>query len=130
MNDESRIEAEAWLDKAHSDLEAIRILLLDPSPPFDSVCFHAQQAAEKYLKGLLTAYGIPFPRTHDLALLASLLPAGAALNIRRETWVELSYFAIGPRYPDDLTEYTRELAEDLGSKSRSAYAAVRDRLTS
>jgi HEPN domain-containing protein len=28
--------------------------------------FHAQQAAEKLLKALLSEFGIPFPRTHNL----------------------------------------------------------------
>lgn len=35
--------------------------------------FHAQQAAEKLLKALLSEYGIPFPRTHNLRLLMDLL---------------------------------------------------------
>lgn len=128
MSAEARHEAEAWLHKADSDLETIRILLADPSPPLDSVCFHAQQAAEKALKGLLTAHGVPFPRTHDLALLASLVPRHVPLDVHRDTWVELSYFAVGPRYPDDLTDYTRSLAEDLGKKALSICTAIRDRL--
>jgi len=35
--------------------------------------FHAQQAAEKLLKALLSEFGIPFPRTHNLRLLMDLL---------------------------------------------------------
>ena len=35
--------------------------------------FHAQQAAEKLLKALLSEYGVPFPRTHNLRLLMDLL---------------------------------------------------------
>jgi HEPN domain-containing protein len=128
MKGDAQREAEAWLLKADSDIQTIRILLGDPSPPLDSVCFHAQQAAEKALKGLLTAHGIPFPKTHDLALLASLIPPNAALDVPRDTWVELSYFAVGPRYPDDLTDYTRPLAEDLGEKARSICTKVRSRL--
>jgi HEPN domain-containing protein len=31
--------------------------------------FHAQQCVEKYLKALLVAPGLAFPRTHDLTAL-------------------------------------------------------------
>jgi HEPN domain-containing protein len=41
---------------------------------FDMVSFHCQQAAEKYLKCLLTNLGIQTPRTHDLRMLVSLIP--------------------------------------------------------
>ncbi len=36
------------------------------------VCFHAQQAAEKYLKAYLTAWGIDFPFVHNLEKLIEL----------------------------------------------------------
>lgn len=35
--------------------------------------FHAQQAAEKLLKALLSEYEVNFPRTHNLRLLMDLL---------------------------------------------------------
>jgi HEPN domain-containing protein len=35
--------------------------------------FHAQQSAEKFLKALLSEFGAPFPRTHNLRLLMDLL---------------------------------------------------------
>jgi HEPN domain-containing protein len=36
------------------------------------VCFHCQQAAEKYLKTLLIFHEVSFPKTHDLLLLLEL----------------------------------------------------------
>jgi HEPN domain-containing protein len=39
-----------WMDKAASDLTAAK-LLLDSPGPYDTACFHAQQAIEKILKG-------------------------------------------------------------------------------
>ena len=42
---------------------------------FDSVCFHAQQCAEKYLKARLQDLGIIVPKTHDLTQLLELLLA-------------------------------------------------------
>mgnify|MGYP000307964815 CR=1 FL=1 len=31
-----------------------------------TICFHAQQAVEKYLKAFLILHDIDFPRTHDV----------------------------------------------------------------
>jgi HEPN domain-containing protein len=62
-----------WVRKAEHDLEAAnRIMAVAEGCPFDTVCFHCQQAAEKYLKCLLTYLGIQAPRTHDLKALAAL----------------------------------------------------------
>jgi len=124
MSSEARREAEAWLRKADSDLRTVEILLRDPAPPLDSVCYHTQQAAEKALKGLLTLCGVPFPKTHDLVHLASLVPEDVSFEVELDVLVELSYFAVGPRYPDDLTVYTRAMAEALREKALRVYAAA------
>ena len=42
------------------------------NPPCDTICFHAQQCAEKYLKGFLTFHEIDFPKTHSLEELVRL----------------------------------------------------------
>ena len=67
-------EVDAWIKKAESDFRNIEIVMPAEDAPFDTVCFHAQQAAEKYLKALLTFYGVPFGRTHDLPELILKLP--------------------------------------------------------
>src|SRR5437660_4750960 len=57
--------ARGRMQKAESDrLDADRTV---QSPgPYDTACFHAQQAVEKYLKAVLALAGSPIPRTHDL----------------------------------------------------------------
>ncbi len=42
--------AKGWFSKADSDLAAAR-LTLAASGPYDTACFHAQQAAEKLMMG-------------------------------------------------------------------------------
>jgi HEPN domain-containing protein len=63
-----------WLEKARRDLITAKNGL-DSSEPFtDIICFHAQQAGEKYLKAYLVWQTIEFPKTHsleDLILLAT-----------------------------------------------------------
>jgi HEPN domain-containing protein len=59
-------ETRAWLAKAPEDL-ATSEYELKADPPFTSdISFHAQQAAEKALKGFLTWHGQAFRKTHNL----------------------------------------------------------------
>lgn len=63
-----------WLSKAASDLTAAD-LILESTGPYDTACFHAQQAVEKSLKGLLAFHELPVARTHDLEELQRLVLA-------------------------------------------------------
>lgn len=54
-----------WFEKADRDLETVRRTLEDDPMP-DVACYHAQQAAEKCLKGFLTARGREIEKTHVL----------------------------------------------------------------
>jgi HEPN domain-containing protein len=66
----------------------------------DEVCFHCQQAAEKFFKALLQEWGLPVPRIHELDnLLAMLLPSDATLRTVRRGLRGLSRFAVDYRYP-------------------------------
>src|SRR5438045_2052437 len=63
-----------WAAKAENDLiTAAHTLKLRADCPTDTVCFHAQQCVEKYLKALLVLSSIPFAKTHDIEFLSTLL---------------------------------------------------------
>ena len=49
--------AQQWMKKADNDLFTARCVLEAPEGPTDTPCLHAQQAAEKALKAILTACG-------------------------------------------------------------------------
>ena len=55
-----------WLAKAEHDLLNIENNLKAPEIPWDTICFHAQQAAEKFLKAFLVFNAQPPIPTHDL----------------------------------------------------------------
>ncbi len=64
----------AWLKRARRDLLAAEWQLRAAEPFTDIVCFHAQQAAEKYVEAYVTFQKVALPRTHaveDLVLLAA-----------------------------------------------------------
>ena len=117
-----------WVRKAEHDLEAAtRIMAIEEGCPFDTVCFHCQQTAEKYLKCLLTYLGIQAPRTHDLQALALLIPVERSFPVRVEDLAELNPYAVNVRYADDwrepqLNDARRALA--LASKVRAAVREV------
>ncbi|MCI0585566.1 MAG: HEPN domain-containing protein [Planctomycetes bacterium] len=94
-----------WRRKAAEELRAAEALLRIGDPPYALVCFHAQQAAEKVLKGWLVSRGLEPPRTHDLLLLA-LLAADLDPRFREigELSAPLTPLAVGPRYPGDFPE--------------------------
>ena len=75
--------------------------------PFDTVCFHAQQCVEKYLKAALSFFGKDFPKTHDLTELAALLPEGKFMKVPSQALKELNPYAIETRYPGDWEQQTR-----------------------
>jgi len=98
-----------WLEKARRDLKVALNELRGSEPFTDIICFHAQQAAEKYLKAYLTWHEIEFPKTHaleDLVLLAGQKdPAFLAL---KDEVALLTPYAVETRYP----EFEEPLLED------------------
>jgi len=102
MPDPERVAAVAseWVAKAENDLKSTAHLLrLGKECPNDVVCFHAQQAVEKYLKALLTAHEVPFPKTHNIRKLVELLPARPRLNLSQDEQDGLTDYATAARYP-------------------------------
>jgi len=91
---------ESWLAKAENDLLCIRNNLDNERIPWDAMCFHAQQAAEKMLKACLVSVGLTAPRTHDLLFLfRQCLDAGLDLHLIEMDCRFLNPFAIVARYP-------------------------------
>jgi len=98
---------EDWLSHAVSDLDVSRTR---PSPAvlFETLCFHAQQAAEKAIKAVLISRGIPFPRTHDLRELIGMLPADIEQPSALSEAHVLTYYAVLTRYPGGVERLTPE----------------------
>ena len=95
----------AWLTKAENDLLNIENNLSARLIPWDTICFHAQQAAEKLLKGFLLFHGHELSRTHDLiALLSACVQVTPSLANLQQDCQRLTHYAVASRYPDDLYE--------------------------
>lgn len=91
-----------WVVKAENDLRnAAYTLEMEEDCPTDTVCFHAQQCAEKYLKAFLVSMGMDFPRNHDIETLVALLPTGIEVGLAATEQRRLTTYATVSRYPGD-----------------------------
>ena len=95
----------AWFAKADEDLEIAR-RALGPDRPLPAIaCFHAQQCAEKYLKGYLVAHDVPFRLVHDLDYLIQLCtPLNAAFEDLAPAAEFLNAYIATGRYPAEAAE--------------------------
>lgn len=105
--------ARQWLIKAMNDLLNADNNLKSEVVPFDTVCFHCQQAAEKLLKAYLVANGKEHPFTHDLFLIIEkILPLNSEADDLREPCSILMPYAVEIRYPDDWHMPSEEDAKE------------------
>ena len=59
-----------WIEKAEEDFfSASHLAGVGRLTPYNVICFHCQQAGEKWLKARLCEDSVVFPKTHDLGSL-------------------------------------------------------------
>ena len=95
----------AWIKKAEHDFLSIQNNISAAETPWDVVCFHAQQAAEKMLKAFIIYHGFTVEKTHDLIQLLSVcVNIESSLIVLESDCQELNYYSVSSRYPDDPYE--------------------------
>ena len=122
------------LTKAVHDLknaENTLATLPNPECPLDTVCFHAQQCAEKALKALLVSRGVPIEKTHNIGQLLYLCKPGSTWADKLEGLGKLTHYAIDARYTDPpLEEIDRQEAVWAVGLAKRAFAEVQRQLAS
>ncbi len=90
-----------WIAKAEEDFLAAAALARQRKKPlWSTVCFHAQQCAEKYLKARMEESSLPLQRTHDLEILLNhLLPFEPLWSAFRPDLQTLTDYAVDFRCP-------------------------------
>ena len=113
-----------WTEKAEHDLKnAEHTMLMDPADcPFDTVCYHAQQCGEKYLKALLTFLSIDFHKIHDIGEWIDLLPSLKRPPIEPRESELLADYAIASRYPGE----PEPLGSDQASEALNIARKIRE----
>ena len=90
-----------WLQKAENDISSAHHLAENMRPvPTEIVCFHCQQAAEKYLKAFLVYNDQEPSKTHDLIELLKLCNEyDSEFLVLTPKCEYLVPFAVRARYP-------------------------------
>ncbi|MCL2812191.1 MAG: HEPN domain-containing protein [Clostridia bacterium] len=104
-----------WIEIADGDYDLAK-RVFDCQWPKQNIriCFHCQQAAEKYLKGYLVYHNEEIVRTHILNELIDLcMKYDDGFEALRDMCTYLTPFAVQVRYPD----HTFEIAEIEAKRS-------------
>lgn len=101
MNEATKEFIKQWLQKADEDLFVVEKLTESEIIATSSVCFHCQQAVEKFLKAFLIANGIEIKKTHNIEFLLSEC-ADFDTDFAEIDPKELSDFGVDVRYPGDM----------------------------
>jgi HEPN domain-containing protein len=120
--------AKRWIDKAKSDLLDADNNLAADKVPFDTVCFHCQQAAEKLLKAFLVAHGSEYPLTHNLfVILEKVLEFDPMAEFLREILALLNPYSVEIRYPGDELTLTIDNAKEARQASQEVFEWMQSR---
>ena len=122
-------ETRGWLELAKNDLGAGAIDCASDPPFTGDAAFHAQQAAEKSMKGFLTWHNTIFRKTHNLGEIGEhrgkIDPAPEPL-LRRAAI--LTDYAWKYRYPGEPQKPPRDEAECALALAREVFEAMIARL--
>lgn len=120
--------AREWVRCAEEDFDVASTLLCRRTrTPANSICFHAQQCVEKYLKARLEEGGRNVPRTHDLmSLLQLLIPVEPLWVSLAPTLRRPNDYGVKFRYPGHAA--TKAEARDALKACRTVRADARGSL--
>jgi HEPN domain-containing protein len=119
--------ASEWYRRGDSDLGNAEILL-EHGGTDEAVCFLAQQAAEKYLKGFIVLNKKKYRLTHDLFLAikdcAEIDKEFMALDGEAKN---LTSYYIESRYPTAIEEYTKKDSKEAVKAAKKIINYVKDK---
>ncbi|SRR5579871_505807 len=118
--------------KAEEDWTTVQLLMVHEGPR-DTICFHCQQLAEKYLKGFVLFHRGPLKRIHQRdELLTDCVEIDNALRDLADDVALLKEFYMPARYPDDYPEDATleeaEAAVQAASRVRTRILAAVEQL--
>lgn len=114
-----------WVHKGDEDMRVAEYLLEQNQGFSGAITFHCQQAAEKYLKALLTWYDIGFPKTHDLETLLILIEKkNRTMTAGLDRVAVLTPYGVSIRYPGEGPTATPADAREAVELARKVRQAV------
>jgi len=115
--------AKEWIDKAEEDY-GFACAGIEYTDYFPQICFHFQQAAEKYLKAFIFAKGLEFRAVHNLLELLEICKQhNPGVEELREACRFLNPFYIDTRYP---VHWPAHYDKDTAVKAKEMTTNIRD----
>jgi len=92
-----------WFKFADDDIDTVLLLKEMRPQHHEIICYHCEQAVEKYLKGFLVSKGQMPPKTHDLTHLCNICAEQdqGIINLLPQCSY-LKQFGVQPRYPKEF----------------------------
>ena len=115
-----------WISKAEEDWQVVCLLRRSNLEAYNTICFHAQQCAEKLLKALLINHQIVPEYTHNLARLRQKLSAYySEWNVTLDELEQLSAASVEYRYPgEEASPEDVEICIDICDRLRNQILAI------
>ncbi len=90
-----------WIYEANNDLGLAEFVIDNDGKYYDLVCFHCQQAAEKYLKAYIIYLRLHYEKVHDLKYLLNVIGKKRDVPKKLKKYADLlNEYTIDSRYPD------------------------------
>jgi len=100
-----------WLNYAANDYDTAFFLLNMPKKPQEIICYHCQQAAEKYLKAYLVFKDQQIEKTHNLVLRNNLcLKIDEEFKQINTECARLNLYSVAVRYPNNIETEEQDVA--------------------
>jgi HEPN domain-containing protein len=129
MDEPVREKVKEWLLLAAEDHLSARTLLKNAPTAGISICFHAQQLAEKALKAYLTSHQYKFEKTHDLLrLVKACEEIDDEFGNYRSIADALTGYAVEIRYPDDYRPVLLKEAREAVNNAENILNFVKAKL--
>lgn len=118
-----------WIRKADGDLKVAERELKAQDSVLDAVCFHLQQAVEKYLKAFLINSLKEVKKTHNLEfLLEKCIQQDGDFRRYEEKFDQVSECGVEIRYPDSFIQLDEEELGDCLKLVRQFREFVLDKM--
>ena len=120
-----------WIKKAGNDLGVASLSLENNAEFTDAICFHCQQASEKYLKAYIINLEQDIKKSHSLIYLLDCISEKDKVDdIIYDIAEQLEDYSVQIRYPDDWYEPSLEEAKTAYTNAKKIEKYVFDKLPS
>lgn len=110
-------ETKQWIELAKMDYGVAKHLFQTYYPkPYEIICYHCQQAAEKAIKAVIISGGAQggLPKLHDLSFLLNQIKNKIEIEEKYYDYADaLTPYGVSIRYPNELFLEERHVTEAL-----------------